>query len=1376
MAGGKDTNTDYMKRIITTIILLVPFIAMAQTAPPIFQGSKYYEFRNAVRVDSAFFIPRKDTLFFDNTLKAPGMLTWRPQDSTIYVYRGNRWLSLVSSSGTGLSLDSARRSNDTLFFRYTTGGELAVAMNSIQNQYNAEQDANAWFNKLRIDSLGIGKHPRYKFDLIDGASIMRFDGKRLELAYDTVANQSVIIGYQAAPIPANLYRGTAIGTQNLFGATGLNLTGVGHSGGFGSVGNDNTFIGAAAALRMRGSQNTAVGNQALYSSDSSESTAVGDRAALGAYVIRSTFIGSKSTISANDYVGSIASSELGSTSGTLTSKGANTAALISAGGLSIGQIRAIRIDFSKPYPAANTDSFRSVICKIQVAGSDSLVYLSQGAFTYTGSGGIAKLSKVLSNVSVLGANGAADKSNQVVLGDTLNQQVKTGVIRIKTNQVPDTSQVLAWNGTEFVPSDHVISLKDFGAVGDGVTNDSAALARAAAYFNLRGGGTLYVPKGTYYISKIVDGTIARFRFLNGFKLEATGALFTNDNYKDSEWNATTFTSSGLTATAVTATPHGYLQDSTILVKNATDSNYNGSFTVSSVIDPYTFTYPIWQSTPNAATGISHDNGYRRILFEFDSCQNVVLNGLRYKGTVQPINNQYRLGWVALKLQQHSSNITVNDMNVEGASYGIWSGFYNVDEGGFSKGKIYMTAKNVGYPVALWKSGDESYFNLRSENVHRGVYIGSTNNSKFDIYTKNYDIAGALITSQPLNSTTLAGCRNLIVNVYDDSSRAKPTFYPFIGPRTIAVISGYNVVGATCQFKNINIHIESTGSNYVQGPLLNTTTPLTSLDGITVSGYMNRALSDPAQIYSELTIGNESALIAGAFSNVKVQEYKVINSTVGGTVRPAVISVKTLADNIQLNNYSSTAAMTVSLPTGRYIEYNNTTAGTTNQRVTESETTKDVVVSTTSVLGVTTTNKFDSAGLHISYPAGTPMYDFPNSTGRPFFNGLKNVAAGDSMLTTDAAGNTKMFEPDHLDNFVKPVGDSGVSTSAVPRSNNSGFGAFTSTAGATGYPATTGAGAGGGIVYQRSTLNSNNGIGSWQMWGENTPSDNLLYFRKRVSTSTWSSWYKIYHEGYAPVAVTSIALSLPSIFTVSGSPVTTTGTLTGTLATQSANTIFAGPTSSTAVPTFRSLVAGDIPALPFSGITGTVPVAQGGTGLTALGTSLQQLRVNAGATAYEFFTPSTVTQTSGPVKDFYTNATGADSLYAYTVAPSFLANNGDKVSFTYAGFFAPAGATARIVGVAVNGTNMAGLSNGVTLGGKWKIQGTIIRVSNTVIRYVADISFDNSGVGANLTLMSNDEITGQNLSANGARIALTVGSPNTNVTAILGSITYISAAP
>jgi hypothetical protein len=66
-------------------------------------------------------------------------------------------------------------------------------------------------------------------------------------------------------------------------------------------------------------------------------------------------------------------------------------------------------------------------------------------------------------------------------------------------------------------------------------------------------------------------------------------------------------------------------------------------------------------------------------------------------------------------------------------------------------------------------------------------------------------------------------------------------------------------------------------------------------------------------------------------------------------------------------------------------------------------------------------------------------------------------------------------------------------------------------------------------------------------------------------------------------VTSVALALPAIFTISGSPVTISGTLTGTLATQAANLIWAGPSSGGAVaPTFRSMVLADLP----SGIYGT----------------------------------------------------------------------------------------------------------------------------------------------------------------------------------------------
>lgn len=60
-------------------------------------------------------------------------------------------------------------------------------------------------------------------------------------------------------------------------------------------------------------------------------------------------------------------------------------------------------------------------------------------------------------------------------------------------------------------------------------------------------------------------------------------------------------------------------------------------------------------------------------------------------------------------------------------------------------------------------------------------------------------------------------------------------------------------------------------------------------------------------------------------------------------------------------------------------------------------------------------------------------------------------------------------------------------------------------------------------------------------------------------------------------VSSVGLTLPSVFIVSGSPVTGAGTLTATLNTQAANTHWSGPTTgAAATPTFRVLVGADLP--------------------------------------------------------------------------------------------------------------------------------------------------------------------------------------------------------
>jgi len=78
------------------------------------------------------------------------------------------------------------------------------------------------------------------------------------------------------------------------------------------------------------------------------------------------------------------------------------------------------------------------------------------------------------------------------------------------------------------------------------------------------------------------------------------------------------------------------------------------------------------------------------------------------------------------------------------------------------------------------------------------------------------------------------------------------------------------------------------------------------------------------------------------------------------------------------------------------------------------------------------------------------------------------------------------------------------------------------------------------------------------------------------------------------SVSSVGLAAPGEFTVSGSPVTNSGTLTLTKATQVKNLVWAGPTTgSDAQPTFRALVGADLPnpsASTLGGIRSLVAVS------------------------------------------------------------------------------------------------------------------------------------------------------------------------------------------
>jgi hypothetical protein len=112
--------------------------------------------------------------------------------------------------------------------------------------------------------------------------------------------------------------------------------------------------------------------------------------------------------------------------------------------------------------------------------------------------------------------------------------------------------------------------------------------------------------------------------------------------------------------------------------------------------------------------------------------------------------------------------------------------------------------------------------------------------------------------------------------------------------------------------------------------------------------------------------------------------------------------------------------------------------------------------------------------------------------------------------------------------------------------------------------------------------------------------------------------------------TSVGLSMPGIFTVTGSPVTTSGTLTASFSTQPANQVFAGPVSgAAAAPTFRNLVAADIPSLAGSYIqnisSGTQTANYAISGNGSVGGSFMLPSLTAGSVL--FMNGTTVSQSN-----------------------------------------------------------------------------------------------------------------------------------------------------
>lgn len=122
-----------------------------------------------------------------------------------------------------------------------------------------------------------------------------------------------------------------------------------------------------------------------------------------------------------------------------------------------------------------------------------------------------------SNAEIVAARVKADATAYPTLGDRLNaadadlEQQKTEIVNARGGF--DTLQQKL--------DSYAINVKDFGAKGDGVTDDTAAIQAAIDAVNAAGGGVVYFPNGTYIVTSPLLLPAAGKIALKGSSLDST---------------------------------------------------------------------------------------------------------------------------------------------------------------------------------------------------------------------------------------------------------------------------------------------------------------------------------------------------------------------------------------------------------------------------------------------------------------------------------------------------------------------------------------------------------------------------------------------------------------------------------------------------------------------------------------------------------------------------------------------------------------------------------------------------------------------------------------------------------------------------------------
>jgi hypothetical protein len=533
---------------------------------------------------------------------------------------------------------------------------------------------------------------------------------------------------------------------------------------------------------------------------------------------------------------------------------------------------------------------------------------------------------ILYNVKLYGAKGDGVQDDTVSVQATIDAAIAAGGKAVffphgtyKVTALTNLSSVVLFgDNASFVgisttinqlgssTSNLVFNVKDYGAKGDGVTNDTSAFVAAFAAIGAGNFGVVYVPPGRYVCDPI---TIPKFVTLQGASKWLWGNVgMPSVNYPP------------IYGTDIPA------NQSLLLITNT--ANPAITVNIGSTVEGLSFFYPN-QVAPTAASPTVYpptiqgnygavDVTIRNIMF-YNSYRGIDLDGC----------DRHRIEWVfgdtllrGIKINRCHDSSTISHVHFHDFMYA-----YSSNMG------IWKLANAIGIEIQrsdaqqlnnifVWRRNIGIAFTFDSSGGLEGGSFGTANDISFDSCTysmqfyqtqlqagwefNNCQFSGSQILVQTANlvKVGLNNCRFWATGAYkavelsnsNSSSVVKLSNCQISNGYTIAPIKA--VAGATCRLYMYNVIFENSGIPVVD--LVNTLTEFEFIGGsignntITVPSMTGKRMIANVLNYNPVGILTTPTLAASGSPTISTFNHRVMVYILGGTVTGIVKNASNIA--------------------------------------------------------------------------------------------------------------------------------------------------------------------------------------------------------------------------------------------------------------------------------------------------------------------------------------------------------------------------------------------------------------------------------------------------------------------------------------------------